>query len=329
MSKLNYHLLYELTHNVRKPLLSIGKRIKCSQQYVSYNVNLLYNNDDVLGNYVLFDHARFGYLTFSVYFKNIYIDNKKFQGMLGELKKNESVTSIYELGGQWDLFVEFSTTNPSRFNKVLKELIMRFPEYFHDYMILIDVVKHIYPRKYLVKKRKFDLTSPDDDIIIGGDRDPITLSADLLRLCRELMKNPREQIVKLSNTLGVSAKTCIKRMKFLESSKIIRGFRGVPNFSNLNLISNRIFIRLDSSTPEKEKSVMSYIRLDKNIVQCTKTMGKWDMIIDVETFTDSEFRKTYLRLREKFKEIIKDADTSPIYSIQKKEYLPISCFDDL
>jgi len=249
--------------------------------------------------------------------------------MLGELKKNDSVTSIYELGGQWDLFVEFATTNPSRFNKVLKDLITRYPEYFHDYMILIDVVKHIYPRKYLVKNRKFDLSSSDDDIIIGGDRDPVALSDDMLSLCRELMKNPREQIVKLSNALKVSAKTCIKRMKFLENSRIIRGFKGVPNLSSLGLISNRIFIRLDSSTPEKEKSVMSFIRFDKNIVQCTKTLGKWDMIIDVETFSDNEFRKVYLNLREKFKEIIKDADTSPIYSIQKKEYLPKSCFDGL
>ena len=74
------------------------------------------------------------------------------------------------------------------------------------------------------------------------------------------------------------------------------------NTEKLDINKVRIFLKLHNLNQEKEKSLMNYLLETEEVVQVNKTVGDWDMEIDMETLNKSSIRQLIMQLREKFKE---------------------------
>ncbi len=311
-------ILRQLEVDARMPFSKIGKKTRMSQQRISYAVDALIKKKIIENFYTLIDYSRLNVINFRVYFKVNYTTQEEFEKLINSLKQEPSTSWIATTGGKYDLICTFFAYNPSSFNKTLKRIMRQFPKQLENYIVLTTVVSKSFGRKYL-----FQTPQIPKDIVIGGDRKPEELDNIDLEILALISENARMSAVDIGNKLKLTAKTIIKRIKKLIKIEIIRGFRTALNIRQTNYMDFLLTIKSHNVVPEIEDKLLNYLKLHPNVVNVTKTLGEWDLELQIEVRSWYIYRKIVIEIREKFKSLIREIESVPIYKTYHKiNYFP-------
>lgn len=325
MVVIDYPLLYLRSENGRRSLKEIAQYLKKSSQRVKYNLAILEKEKLILDPYCLFDYSYFGLILFRVYFKGGYSNDADKEKIIRELAENDYILSIYELTGEFDLGVEFAAPNPSKFNKELKKIITLTPT-LNDYKIVLNLVSYVYPRKYLVSNSNLeDLTI---ERIIGGDRERDEFTKAEMIVMKNLLLKPNSKMTELAKKTELNVKTAKSIIKNLTRRNIIKGFKYNLNTNQLEIYKFRLFLKLHYVSPEREKMLMEFMLKTQSIVQVNKTLGDWDLEIDLESLDKNRARQMIMQLREEFKDLIERFNLIEFYQYYKRSYLPLYLFKE-
>jgi DNA-binding Lrp family transcriptional regulator len=234
----------------------------------------------VRGFYSLVDYSRFGQTCFRSYFPVGYKSGEEFRELIKGLSSSPHVIGIDECGGRWDIVLTLLAGNASRFNKILKDLIASNPS-LKDFDVVTNVVTHDFGRKYLHG-------GAGGGVIIGGDRDPVQLSATDLAVIRETFSNPRKTSARVSSSVGVHPMTV------------------------------RMLVKYRNITPERERELVRYCRDHPSAVSLNKVLGSWDIEIDIEAGPGEPMRSCVMGIRERFEDIIRETETIELFQNHKK-----------
>jgi len=315
IKKSDLKLLFELDSNSRNSFSKIGKKIRMSEQLVSYKVTQLEKRKIISSFYPLIDYSRLGYLTFMVYFKVHYQNEALFYELIKRMKLHPNILRVMECDGTYDLITIFAAKNPSSFNKMLKKIVEENQKELRSWMILTTIVEHHSLRNYLVGKE------PEKDVVIGGDREELIIDETNKKIIRALM-NQKKKIVEIATESEITPKTVMARLKWLEQNEIIRGYRLLLNLRPLDIATNIILINYHNVSVKEEEEFRNFCKSSPQIIEFTKTIGEWDVVLTVETINRDEFRKLYLIMRERFEDIIADYDNFRVFQVHKKHFLP-------
>ncbi len=325
MKKIDQDLLYLRSENARISLKEISQHLKKTPQRLKYSLSVLEKEQTLYGPYCIFDYSHFGLLLFRVYFRGGYISEHDKEHIISELSKNPYIVAIIELTGEFDLVIEFTAPNPSRFNKELKKITSLLPT-LNDYKVVLNFVTYLYPRNYLARKQ--NLTSNNKEKIIGGDREIEAFNANEILVIKTILAHPTIRMTELAKKSGLNVKTAKSILKNLVKRNIIRGYRYSLNTNSLGVSAFRMFLKLHNITIEKESELMDYLLNTKEIAQVNKTVGDWDLEIDLESLDKSSIRFIIVHLREQFKELIERFNIIECYATHKRTYLPRYLFKD-
>lgn len=309
-------LLYFLTRNARVTTKELGKEMNCSQQSASYLINKLLEEKKILNYQIVVDPAKFGLITIVVLFNYSRFNKKVIAKMLTYLKNNPYVTFLEEVSQGADLLVEYCVPNLSLFNKQNREFLQEFKDYIKLTSIYPVVVRHIYDRKYLIKKPHYD------NIILSGDRDIINLNNNQKEVLKILKKNPKETIANISNKIKIDPKTAIKIKKSLEKNKVIRKYSIVSDHESLGIEKKYGFIQLDYEDPKDITKFIEYCKQHPHIKGATKILGTYEIIITIEELNT---KKTIKELRKRFN--ISDYRLIESEQVLKSTWIPDSLFE--
>ena len=254
-----------------------------------------------------------------MYFKGGYISEKDRTAIISTLQKNPYTVAIYELSGEFDLAIEMESPNPSRFNKELKKAISALPT-LNNYKIVLNVVTHIYPRTYLLS------SSPprgeEQEIVVGGDREVMTFAKEDLQLMAALLQQPRIRYASLAKQTSLNVKTVRNMLAHLQAQKVIRGFRYTIDTTKIGVQKMRLFLKLHNISKERETQLLTHFLKTKEVVQVNKTVGDWDMEVDLEAPDKNVLRRLIITMREEFKDLIQTFNSIEFYQMYKRSYLP-------
>ncbi|PIN86188.1 hypothetical protein COV19_06230 [Candidatus Woesearchaeota archaeon CG10_big_fil_rev_8_21_14_0_10_44_13] len=320
MTNFDKDLIFLYSENARIKLKDLANMLKKSPQRLKYGLKHLENEGIVNNPFTIIDYSFFGLILFRVYFKGGYISEGQKEDILKKLGENPSIVSIYELSGEFDLAIEMSSPNPSRFNKELKKVIDLIPT-LNNYKIILNLVSHIYPRGYLAENPSFaDIT--DHDIIVGGDRVVEEFSNDEMAIMKSLLNNPKIRLSSLAKQSGMNVKTAVSILKSLRKRRIVKGFKHVIDTNRLDINKFRLFLKLHNVSKEREDQLMAYLMKTREVINANKTVGDWDLEVDMESLDKIRIRRMILQLREEFKDLIETFNIIEFYSYYKKAYLP-------
>jgi len=322
--KINQELLFLCSENAREKLRDTAKQLKKSNQRLKYNLRIMEKECLLRLPYTIFDYSYLGLLLFRVYYKGAYISEKDKKDILEKLSENPYIIAMYELGGIFDFVIEFATPNPSRFHKELKNIASLIPT-LNNYEITLNVVTHLYPRRYLSKNK---IPNAPDEIIIGGDRTPQALMPQEMLVMKQLLLQPKIRYSALAKQTNLNIKTAKKIIKDLEKKKIIKGYKYLPDMSKIGVYQYRLFLMLHNLSNERDKALREYLSQAKEIVQIHKTVGDWDLEVDIEAQDQKKIRQFIISLRENFKDIIEGFNNIEVYHYYKKAYLPTFLFSE-
>ncbi len=325
MTKIDHNLLFLRSENARMRLKDLSGKVKKSSQRLNYSIKVLEKEGIINDSYCVFDYSYFGIILFRVYFKGGYISENEREQIIKKLYDNPYIMSIIELTGEFDLVIEIGAPNPSRFNKELRKISELIPT-LNNFKILVNIVTHIYPRNYLIQSQK--RLEMDYHKIIGGDREIMAFKPQELKVMEQLLINPTARLTDLAEKSGMNVKTASGIIKDLKKKKIIRDYKYIIDTNKIGLSKYRVFFRLHNISPEREEELTKYMREAPEIVQANKTVGDWDLEIDIESFDSKRVRYIILEIREQYKDMIEDFNMIEYYKAYKIAYLPRYYFEE-
>src|SRR3989344_1478225 len=323
MVKIDYNALYLRSENAWMRLKEVSRALRKSSQRIKYGFDALKEEGIIKNPYCVFDYSYFGQVLFKTYLRGVYVAEQDKKEILRVLENNPYVAAIYELTGEYDLAVEFISPNPSKFNKELKEISTLMPN-LNDYKVVLNIVTYLYPRNYLADHK---IQGVYNEKIIGGDSERCLINKNEMKLIKALLFYPTAQMSELAKHSELNAKTVKSILEGLMKRKIIKGFKYCLNREKLGIYTSRLFLKLHHLTLERETSLMNYLRNAKEVVQASKTIGDWDMEIDIEALDAGKIRQSILQIRIEFKDIIERFNLIEFQDTYKKSYLPNYLFD--
>lgn len=326
MIKIDRDLLFLHSEDARGSIRKLSQILNKSPQRLKYSLRQL-EKDKIVNNVnCIFDYSYFGLVLFRVYFKGGYVGESDKAEIIRKLSENPYVVTMYELNGEFDLAIDMESPNPSRFNKELKKIIDLIPT-LNNYKVILNLVTYLYPRSYLVKNNDL-LAHVPQETIIGGDRDIAAFDKKEMAVMKCLLANPRIRLTELARRSNLNAKTAVSILKDLQKRKIIKGFKYLIDTNKLDIYKFRLFLKLHNASQEREAQLMDYMLKTKEIFQINKTVGDWDMEIDISSPDKTAMRHLIIQIRERFNDLIETFNIIEFYQYYKKSYLPQYLFNE-
>ncbi len=326
MRKIDRELLFFNATNSRLKLKEVAGWLRKSPPRLKYNLRHLEKEKVLFNPLLVVDYSFFGLLLFRVYFKGGYVADKDKSQILARLQECPYVVSIYELAGEFDLVLEMETPNASRFNKELKKIIQEFPT-LNNYKIVLNIVTRTYPPLYLLADGSLaERAGVEKEIIVGGDRQVEQFEPEEMAIIQALLVKPNLHYTKLARLCKINVKTAVSLLKRLRKRTIIKGFSSLINTHTLGICKHRLFLKLHNLSPEREQALINYFTNTPEIVQINKTVGDWDLEVDLESFEKKRIREIVMALREGFIDLIETFNSMEFFQYYKKSLLPQALF---
>jgi Lrp/AsnC family leucine-responsive transcriptional regulator len=102
------------------------------------------------------------------------------------------------------------------------------------------------------------------------------------RILRELGRDGRLSNVELARRVRMSESACLRRVRALEESGAIAGYRAVVNPAAFGkILSAFMLVNLDQRGAADANAFLDVIRDDERIITCAAVTGEYDLILEV------------------------------------------------
>jgi len=129
----------------------------------------------------------------------------------------------------------------------------------------------------------------------------------------ELDKNCRQSLKKIAKKVGTSRDVVNYRIARLEKLKIIENYYSLINYSKLGYTLLRIYLKLQNSTPEKEKEIIQSLVSQKKTLTVYSTEGSWDIVMGYLVTNVKEMDYFWEEFQSKYKKYIHKQSLSLMY----------------
>jgi len=323
INELDRKILSLLDSNCRVNTLTIAEHLNISRQTANYRINKLKEAGVIIGNLTIFDTGVLGYSWYRVLIRMLNVSQKQKNDFLEFLSKHPQATWLGEVGGRWDVVVNFACKNPVDFNNLSEALSVKYGSLIKEMDVLVYVDIYDYSRSYLdsahSKKKEFFHRMAEDDKLKLDKLDKLIISSIANNACFDYSK--------LGKQLEASRNTIKQRVDKLVKKGVILGFRSFINLQKLGYQSNMLFLQINSLDRERETELYYYLRMLPEVSFAVKHIGKWRIGMEIETKESQDFQDLLITLRSNFSDIIADYETFPLIKDHLINYFPSGVLD--
>ncbi len=288
--------------------------MRLSPEAVAYRIRRL-EKERVIRKYIALSHfAKMDRTHFKLYLCYGSITPKKRQEIIAYLLKIPQLGWLASAEGLFDLMISLRFKNYFEFEDFKDSFFAKFGEHIHDtkFAILTEAVTK--PRYYLLPKTPSKMISfshcnnaPPADI---DETDRTVIAA--------LNTGARDSYLELSKKTGLSPRLLAYRKQQLEKKGVLVGYKLAINYRELGYHFFKCFIAFKSHEPKRLATLRAYVQEHKNIIYWIKTIGSWDVELELEAESIEECYKIMQDIRDTFSDIISTFNASLIseeYSI--------------
>jgi DNA-binding Lrp family transcriptional regulator len=142
-----------------------------------------------------------------------------------------------------------------------------------------------------------------------------------LKIVEYLSHNGRKNNTEIENALHISRKVVGNRIKKMLEKNIILGFRPLIDRDKIDMAYFRVLIKLQSMKEESVAKLFGYLKMSPNVMWISKTIGQWELEIEMEIEDSKRCHDLVLELKHNFHDIIADANIIEIFKDYKYEFV--------
>ncbi len=312
-------ILYELDVNARQSASEIGKKVGLSKQVVNYRINNLINNKIIQKFYAVYDTSKLGFTTYKIFIRLQKTDINIQNEIINYIENNQNVQFLISCDGMFDIAFNVLAQNALELYEIIKQFENKYGDYIAEKELVIMVFSSFFFRDYLIDKISLQIRKP---MYFGSKSETVKIDDLNRKILHYLGLDARISITKIANNLKISPDAVALRIKKLEKAQIIQNYILLPDFSLLNQTSYKILFSLHNLTEEKEKAFFNYTKNQPNIWFHSKSLGKWDLEINMDVNNANEFREIMMEIKSKFSDIIKEYNTLQVSKVHKFNFYP-------
>ncbi len=318
LDRLDRQILSLLDQNGRFSVAEIARHLNVSRQLVNVRLKKLEANNAILGYYTIFDSGKVGYYIYRALVRLLNISPQQREEILAYLQHHPHIMWLGEIGGSWDIMMNFICRGHIDFNEIAEEISEKFGAFINKMEILVYVDIHDYSRSYLdpeypVRKEFYHRMQEDKSIELDDlDRNIIGM----------ISTNARIEYTALGNQLQVSRNTVKKRIDQLIQNKVILGFRAFPNIAEIGYQSHVLLLEITKLDPERETELYYFLQMIPQVTFVVKHLERWKVSVEIETVSNREYQEILQKIRSNFSDIISDYDTFPLLKDLVVNYFP-------
>lgn len=317
LTNFDLELIQEVENDARQPLSQIAKKLKTSQQVISYRLSSLEKRKIIGGYYTFINLVKLGYTNYRTMIRLNNLDREKHQKIIDYLMKHNNVLWIVDCSGRADMIVNFMAKNIIDYSRILGDFRKKFPEQIQNYDVLTTVEIIYFGRDYFTKVRR-----EIKEHAFFGKSETLDLDETASKILSLISENARISSVEIADKLKISPNTVILRLKELKKSGVIQGFKPLIHLENTPYASYKALIKFQNITEKREKEIIAYLKSNLNVVGAIKLVGSWDFEVEFEVQTKDEMLELTRDIRDKFKDIINEFEVLSLFHEYRYNFFP-------
>ena len=308
-------ILFELEQDSRQSLQQIANKVGLKKETVFHRIRSLETREVIKKYLAEIDVYKLGYRFYPVLIRYENTTPKSEEDIYSYLKKNKLVAWLTKCEGAWDVNLTLIAKDANAIAEFFEAFLGKFGKYIADKHVLITSEIHYF-------KRGFWLEKPTSQTISTGNKKKIEVSEQDFRLLRAISNSAEKSLVELGKKLNSSPRNLAYRLRRLEKEKVIQGYRILVDFTKIGYKFYKIWFSLKNTTKKELEELMLYFQTTLNIIWATKTIGFYDLSIEMEVKDVGEFRKILDEIKHKFSHLIKKHESLLIFEEGVMNYLP-------
>ncbi len=322
ISMLERKILVELDKNSRQSMSQLAKKIKTSQQVISYNINKLLK-DGIIKNFRTELSTRsIGLpLIIKCYIQLKGATENKEKEILNYLLSHKDVNWVCKTLGEFDIFTAVMVKDIDSLGKFKEQFFKEFGDNISIFEVSFINKGYVFARNYLIDEPKEVQKSRNVHESIKE-----TLDEKDRRIIKEIIDNARLSIVEISKKTGLNIKTIVERIKKLEKSGVIQGYGINIDPQKIGMKFYKIFIKLNSFAKNKYDWIINSLLKEKYTLHLIECIGKYEIEIEAEIPESQNLQEIIKTIRNSSPESIERVEAVEIISEIKLSWLPKSFF---
>jgi len=295
---MNKELLNRLYLDSRESFISLGKKLRLSNTAVERRLTRLKNDGIVSLLFADVNFAKLGLKGYRLYFKFDVMDQRTEQEVLEFFKSYPRTLWGVVCEGEYDVLWRIIAMDEVEVESAMYLMVERFG----TKIIEKTVVATTY-QAYLAWNKALG-TPRHPEFSMEAITEPQPVDSKDMRLLALLYSNARETTVGLSKQVGLTPDAVQYRIRRLVREKYILGYTAWFDAKKLGFNYYKFLIGFRSITRAKEKQFLSYCLANDNIIFINKTIGSWDIELDIIVRNNAELHNFTREMKTKFGNII-------------------------
>ena len=144
-------------------------------------------------------------------------------------------------------------------------------------------------------------------------------------ILRALQRDGRMSNVELAERIGLSESPCFRRVKRLEESGLLAGYRAVLDQRLLGLqVTAFVLVSLDKHDDRQQEEFLQRVRAEEHIVECHAMSGTHDVLLKVVAYSMDHFSELSMRRILKFPGVVNIESNFSLMAVKQDQPLPVA-----
>lgn len=314
LTELDKKILFELDQDGRISLSDIARNIGTTPQVVKYHYQALLDNKIIKHFWAFIDYDRAGYSFFWGYWlKFSGLTQEAERAMYTDFQDNKFIPIIMRCDGYADALLGIIGRDIFHHNEVLQDVLAKYGQYITTSEMVVGLGFIKFPRTYLVNKKN----APNQLTVSGGTTSKEKLSELDRKILSLLQIDGRMEFTKMGNILQKTPAVIQKHYNGLVKNKVITKTTYTLNYDKIDLKLFRVLFKIIQSNKNEIKDLYIFCEEHPNIINYVKTMGNWQLILDIEIKNNDELRDLLREMKYRFRNIIFQIESNCVYKIDK------------
>jgi DNA-binding Lrp family transcriptional regulator len=318
LSEIDKKIVYELGKDSRQSYKQVAKNIASKKEVVAYHINELLSKGIITKFVPVFSLSRLGIISHKIYLRLRGLTSEKEEKLMNELIKNENVAWVAKSVGRWDLLLGFYAKNIIEFSRIKDSILSRLSKYVEDYDITFIEDAFVLNRDYLIENKRRERK----EFSFAGELANEKIDKIDFKIISVMKNDARKTLLEIAKQLNLDARTIKNRLRELEDKKILQGQTIFLDLNKIGFQLHKLCITFDNYNIDNFREVVDYCKENLNVVHIIKSLGSWELELEIEDNNLQSIYKFIKELKNKFASIIKQIDLVTITKEEKLDFFP-------
>ena len=300
-------ILAHLELDARIPIAHLARSIRLSKQATHYRIERLQQRGIIQQFHAIVDVAKLGKTIHVIYCKLQHMRIKDEKAWIEEIDRHDDVMAVGRNAGFWDLTIVVLAADAQQLDATLGDLFRDRRQHIREHVITTEI-EATYLSIFGETRRSTTSGSAEID----------TYDSWILQ---QLSKDCRRRLVDLADESGLSAGTIKNRIRNMEKSGVIIGYKTKLDYARLGLLHFRVFLHMRADAIEKCRTYLADLG---NIESISRCIGYADLDFRCHVKDVLELYSMIDGLRDAFADQITSVDSMLIFGWERMRYFHTS-----